>query len=80
MYEKLKRECGKCLCRAKKSGVHVRTIVRPMGTVNDVFFLSVARPIKRGRSFVCQFPALGVCSVLTSQLLNNKSIVVDYSD
>ena len=55
---------------------HVRTIVRPMGTVNDEFFLSVARPVESPRNFMRQFPALGVCSVLTSQLLNNESIVV----
>ena len=41
-----------------------------------IFFLSIARPIKNRRNFMRQFPALGVCSVLTSQLLNNKIIVV----
>ena len=55
---------------------HVRKIVRPMGTVNDEFFLSIAHPIKSRRNFMRQFPALGVCSILTSQLLNNKKIVV----
>ena len=40
------------------------------------FFLSIARPIKNHRHFMRQFPALAVSSVLTSQLLNNKKIVV----
>ena len=45
---------------------HVRKIVRPMGTVYDeLFFLSIAHPIKSRRNFLRQFPALGVCSVLT---------------
>ena len=47
-----------------------------MGAVNDEYLLSIARPIKSGRTFMRQFPALGVCSILTSQLLNNKKIVV----
>ena len=47
-----------------------------MGAVNDEYFLSIARPIKSRRNFMRQFPALGVCSILTSQLLNNKKIVV----
>ena len=55
---------------------HVRRIVRLVGTVSDEFFLSIARPIKNHRNFMRQFPALGVCSVLTAQLLNYKKIAV----
>ena len=72
-------------CRAKKSGVQIMIIFgcKKNRSADEnrerrffFFYQSLRRPIKNHRHFMRQFPALAVSSVLTSQLLNNKKIVV----